>query len=122
VLEVPVRRDGTLGTPEVVAHVGGVDPVFGPWLLDGLALDVHGDIYVVAITGQAIVKVARDGSTTEVVATEDDHLDFPASIAFGTGKGERQSVFVTNLSLAGPGRAGPGIAKVHIGTPGMPLP
>jgi sugar lactone lactonase YvrE len=121
VLEVPVRRDGTLGAPTVVAHVDEMGP-FGPWLLDGLALDVHGDIYVAAITGQAIVKVARDGSTTDVVATENDHLDFPASIAFGTGKGERQNVFVTNLSLAGPGFAGPGLAKVHIGTPGMPLP
>jgi sugar lactone lactonase YvrE len=121
VVEVPVLRDGTLGAPTVVAHVDEIGP-FGPWLLDGLALDAHGDIYATAITGQAIVKVARDGSSTETVATVDDNLDFPASIAFGTGKGERQSAFVTNGSLAGPGRAGPGVAKIHIGTPGMPLP
>ena len=120
-LEIEIGRDGELGEPETITRVEEVGP-FGPWLLDGLALDVHGDIYVAAVTGGAIVKVARDGSTSEIIGTFADDLDFPASLAFGTGKGERQSVFVTNLSLGGPGFAGPGVVKIDAGAPGMPLP
>lgn len=118
-LEIPVRDVLTLGTPTVLAEVVELG-AFGPWLLDGVALDVHGDAYAAAITGQAIVHVDRDTGSYDVI--ESDLLDFPASLAFGTGRGERQNVFVTNLSLAGPGLAGPGIAKLPIGTPGLPLP
>jgi sugar lactone lactonase YvrE len=120
-LEIEIGRDGELGEPEIISDIEGMGP-FGPWLIDGLALDVHGDIYVAAVTGGAIVKVERDGSSTEVIGTFSDGLDFPASLAFGTGKGERQSLFVTNLSLGGPGFAGPGLVKIDAGAPGMPLP
>ena len=119
VLEIPVQDVTTLGAPTVVTQVDELGP-FGPWLLDGLALDVRGDAHVAAITGQAIVHVDRDTGVYET--TVSGLLDFPASVAFGTGKGERQHVFVTNLALGGPGGAGPGIAKIVIGTPGMPLP
>ncbi len=120
-LEIEIGRDGELHEPSIITEVEGVGP-FGPWLIDGLALDVHGDIYVAVVTGGAVVKVARDGSSMEVLGTFEDGLDFPASLAFGTGKGERQSLFVTNLSLGGPGFAGPGVVKIDAGTAGMPLP
>lgn len=119
VLEIPVQDVTTLGAPMVLTHVAEFGP-FGPWLLDGLALDVRGDAHVAAVTGQAIVHVDRDTGSYETTVSE--LLDFPASVAFGTGKGERKHVFVTNLALVGPGGAGPGIAKIAIGTPGMPLP
>ena len=53
-----------------------------------------------------------------------DGLTFPASLAFGTGKGERSSVFVTNLAFDPypPFLAGPGLTKIDVGQPGMPLP
>ena len=67
--------------------------------------------------------MSPDGQSIDVVATPADGLDFPASLAFGTGKGERQSVFVTNLAfVVPPGFAGPGLAKIDVGEPGMPLP
>lgn len=119
VIEVPVLGTTALGTPQVLTHVDELGP-FGPWLLDGLALDVHGDVHVAAITGAALVHVDRD--TGDYESTISDQLDFPASLAFGTGKGERQNVFVTNLALGGAGAAGPSLAKIAIGTPGMPLP
>jgi hypothetical protein len=56
------------------------------------------------------------------VGTALDGLDFPASLAFGTGKGERKSLFVTNLALGPPEFANPGFAKIDVGQPGMPLP
>jgi len=53
-------------------------------------------------------------------------FDFPASLFFGTGKGERTNLFVTNLGL-GKVRvpplpwAGPGLVKIDAGVPGRPL-
>lgn len=119
VVTIPVLDVAELGEPAVLARIDEVGPL-GPWLLDGLALDVRGDVHAAAITGGALVHVDRDTGDYDI--TESDLLDFPASLAFGTGKGERQNVFVTNLALGGPGGAGPGLAKVAIGTPGMPLP
>ena len=51
----------------------------------------------------------------------------PVSLAFGTGKGERESLFITNLGISGtvvPALpwAGPGLLKIEVGIPGMPLP
>ena len=50
-------------------------------------------------------------------------LDEPASIAFGTGKGDRQSVFFTNYSVLPPHEGhGPAVLKLDVGVPGVPLP
>lgn len=123
VIRIPVDGKGDAGIPEVLATVSDpIDPDFGPPALDGLALDVHGDIYVPVINQSRIVRVEADGGTIEQVAGPGDGLDFPASLAFGTGKGERQSMFVTNFAIGPPGGAGPGILKLDIGTPGQPLP
>ena len=46
-------------------------------------------------------------------------FDFPASLVFGTGKGERTSLFVTNLGMGG--WAGPSLVKIDAGVPGRPL-
>lgn len=122
VVRIPVEKGGVAGTPDVLTQVTGVDPDFGPPGLDGMALDVHGNIYVPVVNQSRIVKIAPDGSSTETIATLADGLDFPASLAFGTGMGERQSVFVTNFSLGPPIFAGPGLVKLDVGVPGMPIP
>ena len=84
---------------------------------------MHGNIYAAIVTGNTVEMVSRDGSHIETIATSDDGLTFPASLAFGTGKGERQNLFVTNLAFeVPPGFAGPGIAKISAGAPGLPLP
>jgi len=54
-------------------------------------------------------------------------LDAPLSLDFGTGTGERQNLFVTSSGLVGslvPGLPwpGPGLVKLEIGIPGLPLP
>jgi sugar lactone lactonase YvrE len=120
-LEIPVLKGGGLGDIVEIADLSGAAE-FGSMMIDGIALDVHGNIYAAIITDSSIMRVSPDGEQIDVIATFADNLDFPASLAFGTGKGERQSVFVTNLSLGPTGFAGPGLAKVHVGEPGMPLP
>ena len=122
VLRIPVQRDGSAGLPSVFAQVTGVDPDFGPPGLDGIALDVHGNVYVPVINQSRIVKISADGATQETIATLGDGLDFPTSFAFGTGKGERQNLFIANSSIGPPVLAGPGLLKIGVGVPGMPLP
>lgn len=121
-LEIPILRGGGLGTVRMLADLSGPG-FFGPALLDGIALDVHGNIYAAVITDNSVAKVSRDGSHIETIATAEDGLTFPASLAFGTGKGDRQNLFVTNLAFeVPPGFAGPGVAKIYAGAPGLPLP
>jgi hypothetical protein len=53
-------------------------------------------------------------------------FDSPASLAFGTGAGEQQNLFVTNLGWSKkfiPQRTwpGPALVKVDAGAPGRPL-
>ena len=55
VVRIPVENGGVAGTPEVLAQVTGFDPQFGPPGLDGMALDVHGNIYVPVITQSRFV-------------------------------------------------------------------
>lgn len=124
IVRIPIEKGGSAGTPEVVATVTGFDPDFGPPALDGIALDVHGNIYAAVINQSRIVRIGGDGSVTDV-ATSDDGLDFPASLAFGTGKGARKSIFVTNYAIGPPPVAtdiGPSLVKIDVGVPGMPLP
>ena len=121
-LEIPVLKGGGLGGISVITALPAVGDGPPP-MIDGIALDVHGSIYAAIVTQSTIVRVSADGGQIETVATWEDGLTFPASLAFGTGKGERQSVFVTNLAFEVPeGFFGPGLAKIDMGQPGMPLP
>jgi len=132
VLRIPVQKDGSMGLPEVWATLQEVpeSPLAGaplPVAGDGLALDVHGNVYVAVLTRSAVVRInARDLSQETIAAFPVSPLDFPASLAFGTGKGERTNLFVTNLGL---GKVfapqlpwpGPGLVKIDAGVPGRPL-
>jgi sugar lactone lactonase YvrE len=117
VVRIPILEDGSAGMPEIITNA--FEELF---VLDGIALDVHGHIYALVIAQSKLVRIdPSDGSIT-TLATADDGLDFPASLAFGTGKGNRQSVFITNFAIGPPGGAGPGVVKIDVGMPGLPLP
>jgi sugar lactone lactonase YvrE len=115
IVQVPILTGGDAGEPQIIAQ--------GPELygLDGIALDVHGNIHAMLVLQSKLVQIDPvDGQITEVL-TADDNLDEPASLAFGTGKGNRQSVFITNFSVLPPGY-GPAVLKFDLGVPGLPLP
>ncbi len=134
VVRIPVKPDGSPGLPDVWAVLQEVpgSPMAGspfPVLGDGLALDVHGNIYVAVVSRSAIVRINADDKSQETIAAlfTGTPLDTPASLAFGTGKGGRKSLFVANLGwLAtinpGPSWPGPGLVKIEAGVPGLPLP
>jgi sugar lactone lactonase YvrE len=123
---VPILQDGTAGAPEIVAGDSVCDPGNDPLVgMDGIALDVHGNVFVLLVVQHKLVRIdPSDGSYT-VLLTAEDGLYNPASIAFGTGRGQRESVFVSNFALLPPEPAnslGPGVLKYDVGVPGLPLP
>jgi sugar lactone lactonase YvrE len=147
VVRIPLGPDGSVGIPELWTTLVDVPEyrkyldalklypqAYFPPMGDGLALDVFGNLYVVVLTQSAIVRINLSEKSQETVAVFADSnteplyapLDVPASIFFGTGKGERTSIFVTNQGI---GKsivpplpwAGPGLVKIDAGVPGRPL-
>jgi sugar lactone lactonase YvrE len=117
IVRIPVMKDGSAGTPEIFIK----DPAqLTP--LDGIALDVHGNIYGLVIAQSKLVRIDAESKEITTLATAANGLDFPASLAFGSGMGYRQSVFVTNFAIGPPGGTGPALLNVEVGTPGLPLP
>ena len=121
IARIPIKPDGSPGEPDVVAE--GFDLL----LVDGLVADVRGDLHAVVV-GASIFGTAPlvriDPETGSITPSTPDvvRFDFPTSLAFGTGGGNRQSVYVVNGALFPkdvPG-AGPGIVRVGVGVAGLP--
>jgi sugar lactone lactonase YvrE len=147
-LQIPVQEDGSPGVPEVrdlqeveESPLAGI-PGFPPPMGDGLVVDAHGNLYVAVLTRSAVVRIDAEDLSQETVAVfmakwpvgapPDAPLDFPASLFFGTGRGERTSLFVTNLGMGAKlvpqlpvigtvPWAGPGLVKIDAGVPGRPI-
>lgn len=117
IVTIPIQPDGSAGAAGVFATIPGA-------AVDGLALDVHGNVYFANPVPSAIIMVSADGSTFETVADDTNFLDGPASVAFGTGRGDQQSLYAANFSVAlgTPLGAGPSVVKVDVGVPGQPVP
>lgn len=125
-LYVPIQNDGSAGEIEIVTGDDDCDmdndELYG---MDGIALDVHGNVFALLVLQHKLVRIdPSDGSHT-VLLTADDGLFNPASIAFGTGGGNRQDVFLSNFALLPPepdASLGPGVLSYDVGVPGLPLP
>lgn len=126
IVRVGVELDGSPGTVEALPP--------HPFLfaLDGIAMDVRGDLWVLSAGFSLLLRVSPDRDQVEVRATAAGGLDEPTSLAFGTGRGNRKSVFIANRDvLPGvvfdgedfvPGGIGQSVVKVDVGVPGWPLP
>ncbi len=124
-VRIPILINGSAGEPVIVAGVDDCNPdeLFG---MDGIALDVKGNVYALLVLQDKLVKIdPTDGSYTVLLTGEEDGLFNPASIAFGTGKGDQKSVFITNYAVLEPGpegNHGPAVLKFDVGVAGQPLP
>jgi sugar lactone lactonase YvrE len=120
IIRIPVSSDGGAGTPTLFAQSGALGGA------DGLALDVHGDMYVAVIAQSTIVRVPLDGGAVETIATAQDGIDWASSVAFGTGRGERKTLYMVNFAIGPafgfPAGSGPGLLAVSVGVPGLPQP
>ena len=118
VVRIPIQADDSAGEPIVLSLPP--DPVANPALLfaiDDIALDVFGNVFVSAIAVGGIGWVAADGSAVQRFATLPGAV---VSLAFGTGKGSRKSLFVAmNPEFGG---TFSGIVKLAAGVPGRPVP
>jgi sugar lactone lactonase YvrE len=126
ITRIPIAPDGTAGEAEIIAGEAGCGKALeGLVSVDGLAMDVHGNIFAALVIQNKLVKLnTSTGEVTELLG-EADGLHNPASIAFGTGKGQRQTVFFSNFALIQPGpdaSLGPAVLSYDVGTPGLPLP
>jgi sugar lactone lactonase YvrE len=122
---VPILRHGDAGTPRVVA--GDIDKVGGTegklYGLDGITLDVHGNVYGASVLLSQVVKINPVNGKVQVILTAADGLSNPASLAFGTGKHDRETLFFTNFSVIDPSLGfGPAVLKLGVCVPGFPLP
>jgi DNA-binding beta-propeller fold protein YncE len=114
IVRIPIRHNGAAGTAAVIAE--------GPALFgsDGVAVDVFGNVYDAVNSQSTLVRVSRGGSLS-TLATAADGLDNPASLAWGTSRGDRKSLFITNFAIFSASPT-PGLLKAAMGVPGQPLP
>ena len=110
-VQIEIEPDGSAGAVSVLAE--------GPALLgvDGIAFDVHGNVWAAVIAQSTIVRVSPSGEVT-TMATAADGLDWASSIAFGkTGE-----LWVVNFAIGPPGGPGPALLRLDIGVKGQPVP
>lgn len=112
-VRVPILRDGSAGTPDVL--------LADPALLgsDGITVDVRGSIYVAVIAQSTIVRVT--GGTITTIADASDGINQASSLAFGTGRVDRKSLFAVNFGIFSPTPT-PELLEVSVGVPGAPVP
>jgi hypothetical protein len=95
VIRVPVLRDGSPGSPLVVASDSALVTA------DGVAFDDDGDFWIAVNheSGGALARVTRDGSVT-VVVSDPGWLDYPSQPVFGQSGSARTTLYVENGSLS----------------------
>lgn len=126
VVRIPVNPDGTAGIANISAG-----PDCRLWGADGVAMDNEDNLYVAANAARTIVRVDSSGSLDVLAACDSpagvhgptcnaDPLFMPSAIAFGTGRGDRKQIYITNFA-AFTGGVGAGIVTMDVGVPGRPL-
>jgi sugar lactone lactonase YvrE len=110
-VRIAIAPDGTAGSASVLAE--------SPVLLgvDGIAFDVHGNVWAAVIAQSTIVRVSPSGVVT-TVATAADGLDWASSIAFG----KNGDLWAVNYAIGPPGGPGPALLRLAVEVKGQPVP
>jgi gluconolactonase len=120
IVAIRVGTDGSPLSPRVIAQGSALVGA------DGLALDVHGRLYVAVASQSTIVRLDPDGSNMTTIATASDGIDFASSLAFGTTKGERSTLYAVNFAVGPmfgfPPGAGPALLAIDAGMRDKPSP
>ena len=110
-VRVEIEPDGSAGAISVLAE--GL-PLLA---VDGIAFDVHGNVWAAVIAQSTIVRVSPTGEVT-TIATDADGLDWASSIAFG----KNGDLWAVNFAIGPPGGPGPALLRLDVGTKGQPVP
>ena len=112
---VPILSDRSAGEPIIM--IADPTTLFG---LDGITVDEQGTIYGAVNFGNTIVRISSNSNKLSELAS-DTPLDFPTSLAFGSGR-DKHTLFVTNFGVIHflsdppmPGDANPAVISVRIG-------
>jgi sugar lactone lactonase YvrE len=110
-VRIAIEPDGSAGSVSVLAE--------SPALLgvDGIAFDVHGNVWAAVIAQSTIVRVSQSGVVT-TVATAADGLDWASSIAFG----KNGDLWAVNYAIGPPGGPGPALLRLAVDVKGQPVP
>jgi sugar lactone lactonase YvrE len=106
------------GTPPI--QIIAEDPALKG--VDGIAVDSRGTIWCAVNTQNRIATVDKGGGIS--VISQGSPLDGPSSFAFGTGNGDRKSLYISNFAIGsflGGLPAHPGILSIPAPIPGLPL-
>ncbi|TMC52827.1 MAG: hypothetical protein E6J20_10115 [Chloroflexi bacterium] len=114
VIRIPTNPDGTAGAASVFSG-----PACSLWGADGVSMDDADNLYVAANSKGQIDRVGPGGSV-EVLAAGDP-LSFPSDIAFGTGLGDRKTIFISNFAAFPTSGGAPGVLAMDVGIPGRPI-
>lgn len=110
-VRIAIEPDGSAGAVSVLAEdlrLLGVD---------GLAFDVHGNLWAAVIAQSTIVRVSSSGAIT-TIATAADGLDWASSLAFG----KNGELWAVNYAIGPPGGPGPALLRLSVGVKGQPVP
>jgi sugar lactone lactonase YvrE len=120
IVRVPVKRDGTAGTPTVFCHSADLKTA------DGIAFDRRGRLWV-AVNGSArtpsggLYRVSATGAITEL-ARDPGWLNYPTQPAFGRTASTATTLFLLNGAYYGfMDGSSPSILALQVGVPGLPL-
>jgi sugar lactone lactonase YvrE len=110
-VRIAIEPNGSAGAVSVLAEAPALLGV------DGLAFDVHGNVWAAVIAQSTIVRVSPTGAIS-TVATAADGLDWASSIAFG----KRGELWAVNYAIGPPGGPGPALLRLSLGVQGQPVP
>jgi len=116
IVRIPVDRDGAA---QVANYF--VAPTCELWGADGIAFDNRDNLYVAVNIQRKIVRIDRAGNMEIVAAAPKDALSVPSDLAFGTGRGYRRQIFITNFAAPPLGGGTPGVVTMDVGIPGRRL-
>jgi sugar lactone lactonase YvrE len=111
-VRIPIEPDGSSGSASVFVE----DPDL--FAVDGLAFDVHGNLWAAVIAQSTIVRVSPSGDIDTIATAEEHGLDWASSIAFG----KNGDLWAVNFAIGPPGGPGPGLLRLAVGVKGQPVP
>lgn len=115
-VRIPLEDGGFAGDASVILE----DEILAG--ADGIALDVHHDIYVAVNKQDLLLRVSGDGDFVEVLADESDGLDFPSTVAFGQGPAGKKNLYISNFALFSGPTGHPGLLVAKVDVPGLAIP
>jgi sugar lactone lactonase YvrE len=110
-VRIGIEPGGSAGAVSVLAEAPALLGV------DGVAFDVHGNLWAAVIAQSTIVRVSPSGAIA-TIATAADGLDWASSLAFG----KNGDLWAVNYAIGPPGGPGPALLRLSVGVKGQPVP